>query len=75
MRCSLIPSSGMRFMNPIHLNATQVPVPVLDIDLFWHRYQLSSSNYLLWCTHHIGRQINHDDTIGEGDLDAETIAA
>jgi hypothetical protein len=38
-------------------------VPTLDIDLFWHTHQLSSHNYDAWCVQHIGRPINHDDTI------------
>jgi hypothetical protein len=67
-----------KFMNLIRLNATPNPVPALDIDLFWHTHQLSSSNYLPWCRHHIGRPVNHDDTVGKGDLATgldETIAA
>lgn len=67
-----------KFMNPIRLNATEMPVPALDIDLFWHTHQLTPSNYLPWCNHHIGRPINHDDTVGAGDLDtglAMTISA
>ena len=55
-------------MNLMRINATQAPVPALDIDLFWHTHQLSSSNYMPWCKHHIGRYINHDDTVGTGDL-------
>jgi hypothetical protein len=57
-----------KFMNLIRINATQAPVPALDIDLFWHTHQLSASNYMPWCKHHIGRYINHDDTVGTGDL-------
>lgn len=67
-----------KFMNLIRLNAVRMPVPALNIDLFWHTHQLSSSNYLLWCTRHICRRINHGDAIGEGDIGtglAETIAA
>jgi hypothetical protein len=57
-----------KFMNLMRINAVQAPVPALDIDLFWHTHQLSSSNYMPWCKHHIGRYINHDDTVGTGDL-------
>ncbi|KAN0101525.1 hypothetical protein V8E51_012035 [Hyaloscypha variabilis] len=66
------------FMNLIRVNATEMPVLALDIDLFWHTHQLTPSNYLPWCAHHLGRPINHDDTIGSGDLDtglARTISA
>jgi hypothetical protein len=57
-----------KFMNLIRINSVQSPVPALDIDLFWHTHQLSSSNYMPWCKHHVGRYINHDDTVGTGDL-------
>ena len=53
----------VKFMNLIRLNACSTPVPAMDIDLFWHTHQLSASNYLPWCTQHVGRIINHDDTI------------
>jgi hypothetical protein len=42
-------------------------VPALDIDLFWHTHQLSSMAYLAWCTKHIGRAINHDNTEGRNE--------
>jgi hypothetical protein len=57
-----------KFMNLIRINATEAPVPALDIDLFWHTHQLSSSNYMPWWKHHVGRYINHDDTVETGDL-------
>jgi hypothetical protein len=49
-----------KFMNLIRFNATEMPVPALDIDLFWHTHQLMPSNYLPWCTHHLGRPINRE---------------
>jgi hypothetical protein len=55
-----------KFMNLIRLNATEMPVPALDIDLFWHTHQLTPSNYLPWCNHHIGRPINREFTISIG---------
>jgi hypothetical protein len=67
-----------KFMNLIRLNAVSMPVPAMDIDLFWHTHQLSSSNYLPWCTRHVGRPINHDDTTPETELSTgsdETIDA
>jgi hypothetical protein len=57
-----------KYMNLIRINAVETPVPALDIDLFWHTHQLASSNYMPWCQHHIGRYINHDDTVGTGDI-------
>jgi Glycine-rich domain-containing protein-like len=67
-----------KWMNLIRLNAVPNPVPALDIDLFWHTHQLEPTNYLPWCTYHVGRSINHDDTINETSLSSgleETIAA
>jgi hypothetical protein len=37
-------------------------VPTLDIDLVWHTHQLFPQSYRSWCTQHVGRAINHDDT-------------
>jgi hypothetical protein len=56
----------VKFMNLMRVQNRMI-VPTLDIDLFWHTHQLSSLNYDSWCRKHIGRPINHDDTI-EGDL-------
>lgn len=67
-----------KFMNLIRLSAVSTPVPAMDIDLFWHTHQLTSSNYLPWCTYHVGRPINHDDTTPEAQLSnglEETITA
>jgi hypothetical protein len=43
-------------------------VPTLDIDLCWHTHQLFPQAYRGWCLEHLGKAINHDDTIGKGDL-------
>lgn len=43
-------------------------VPTLDIDLCWHTHQLFPVSYRQWCIEHLGTAINHDDTIGRGDL-------
>ena len=40
-------------------------VPTLDVDLFWHAYQLFPSSYHCWCESYLGRRVNHDDTMGE----------
>jgi Glycine-rich domain-containing protein-like len=53
-------------------STTQKPllcVPTLDIDLCWHTHQLFPRFYREWCTLFLARPINHDDTIGQGDLD------
>jgi hypothetical protein len=52
-----------KFMNLIRINATEALAPALDIDLFWHTHQLSSLNYMPWRKRHVGRYINHDDTV------------
>jgi hypothetical protein len=38
-------------------------VPTLDIDLLWHTHQLSPVAYEEYCKTHVGRRINHVDTI------------
>ena len=43
-------------------------VPTLDIDLCWHAHQLFPQAYQRWCLEHLGRAINHDDTIGKANL-------
>ena len=44
-------------------------VPTMDIDLCWHTHQLFPRLYREWCIRHLSRPINHDDTIGTGDLE------
>lgn len=43
-------------------------VPTMDIDLCWHTHQLFPRSYREWCLQHLQRAVNHDDTIGKGDL-------
>lgn len=57
-----------KFMNLIRVNQDPVIVPAVDTDLFWHTHQLTPSSCLPWCTHHIGFSINHDDSLGEGEM-------
>jgi Glycine-rich domain-containing protein-like len=57
-----------KFMNLIRMNRNPAIVPAVDVDLFWHTHQLTATNYLQWCTHHVGLPINHDDTVSEGEL-------
>lgn len=47
------------------MTRTSSLVPTLDIDLCWHTHQLYLGSYQRWCIHHIGRVIDHDDTIGK----------
>ena len=69
----------VKYMNLVRMNSTAGLVPAMDIDLFWHTHQLSAMTYLAWCTKHIGRAINHDDTGGPDEhsngLDATVIIA
>jgi len=67
----------VKFMNLIRLKVATNLVPAMDIDLMWHTHQLSK-DYLPWCLKHIGFYVNHDDTIGQSDLDTgleDTISA
>lgn len=50
------------------MNQNSAIVPAVDVDLFWHTHQLTETKYLLWCAHHVGFLINHDDTVGESEL-------
>ena len=68
----------VKYMNLIRVTGNPGLVPALDIDLFWHTHQLSSSNYLPWCAHHIGHHVDHDDAIGEAGVETaldSTVAA
>jgi hypothetical protein len=56
-----------KFMNLIRLDGATTPVATMDIDLFWHTHQLSSS-YLQWCTRHVDHHVNHDDTLPQTEL-------
>jgi hypothetical protein len=62
----LDPERYAKFMNLIRLNATEMPVPSLDIDLFWHTHQLAPSKYLPWGNHHIGFPVILECTISFG---------
>lgn len=51
--------------SPISRN---VLVPALDIDLCWHTHQLFPLEYRSWCISHIGRPVDHNDTITSSGL-------
>ncbi|CAK7201594.1 hypothetical protein SEUCBS139899_004302 [Sporothrix eucalyptigena] len=58
-----------KFTNLVREQAVATAVPAMDIDWLWHTHQLSGPhNYLRWCTRHLARQLNHDDTVEEGPL-------
>jgi hypothetical protein len=58
-----------KFMNLIRMNKNPAMVPAVDIELLWHTHQLSATNYLPWWIHHVGFPINHEDTVGEVELE------
>ncbi|KAG1797327.1 uncharacterized protein HD556DRAFT_1356096 [Suillus plorans] len=43
-------------------------VPTLDIDLGWHTHQLMASQYQKDCLSFVGRYVDHDDKVEEGQL-------
>ncbi|KAK4171644.1 hypothetical protein QBC36DRAFT_339591 [Triangularia setosa] len=44
-------------------------VPTLDIDLAWHTHQCAAWGYVQETKRRVGRFVNHDDSIGKGQLD------
>ncbi|KAH6632871.1 hypothetical protein F5144DRAFT_534795 [Chaetomium tenue] len=53
----------LKFLGLMKDHPEKVFVPTLDIDLFWHTHQLSPAAYDAYCCAHVGRPVNHDDTI------------
>lgn len=53
----------LKFLRLMKDHPKTVFVPTLDIDLFWHTHQLSPTAYDAYCRKHVGRPVNHDDTI------------
>ncbi|KAH6855531.1 hypothetical protein B0I37DRAFT_337966 [Chaetomium sp. MPI-CAGE-AT-0009] len=53
----------LKFLGLIKDHPKAVFVPTLDIDLIWHTHQLSPAAYDAYCRTHVGRPVNHDDTI------------
>ncbi|KAG2028327.1 hypothetical protein BDR03DRAFT_1028265, partial [Suillus americanus] len=43
-------------------------VPTLDIDLGWHTHQLMAFRYQNVCIALVGRYVDHDDKVEEGQL-------
>lgn len=48
-------------------------VPTMDIDLCWHTHQLFLGSYKQWSMQHLGRLIEHDDTVGTSTLNQSLI--
>ena len=59
-----------RFLRLLNSGQPEMRVPTLDIDLCWHTHQLVPFRYREWCVENLGRAIDHDDTIADGDLKA-----
>ncbi|KAK4150448.1 hypothetical protein C8A00DRAFT_36946 [Chaetomidium leptoderma] len=53
----------LKFLALIKSHPSTTFVPTLDIDLVWHTHQLSPAAYDAYCRAHVGRAVNHDDTI------------
>ena len=69
---SVIQASIARYHKFMHLmkvkKNSKLLVPTLDIDLAWHAHQTHPDQYRMFTTNVVGRLIDHDDTIGRGDL-------
>ncbi|KAK4243257.1 hypothetical protein C7999DRAFT_18376, partial [Corynascus novoguineensis] len=52
-----------KFLGLIQRHPSTTFVPTIDIDLVWHTHQLSPAAYDAYCRAHVGRPVNHDDTI------------
>lgn len=64
LRLPLAQARYGRFLQLIKTHEWTTFVPTLDIDLVWHTHQLSPFAYEAYCRAHVGRAVNHDDTIG-----------
>ncbi|KAK3387875.1 hypothetical protein B0H63DRAFT_471067 [Podospora didyma] len=58
-----------KFLKLLKLYPSTTIVPTLDIDLAWHTHQCSAVMYAKGMKDHVGRFINHDDSIVQGKLD------
>jgi hypothetical protein len=62
-------NATMRYFKFLSLMKENIPlVPTLDIDLCWHTHQIHASLYRTFTKKHVGRIINHDDTLPEKEL-------
>ncbi|CAI7566607.1 unnamed protein product [Penicillium manginii] len=62
---SLVSDHTFRYLKFLQLikESKSTLVPTLDIDLLWHTHQLSPAAYNKYCETHVGRRVNHVDTI------------
>ncbi|KAI8140520.1 hypothetical protein BJV82DRAFT_622892 [Fennellomyces sp. T-0311] len=51
------------FLKMIKAHPKQIMVPTLEIDLAWHTHMLHPVMYRRFTFYHIGRMVNHDDSI------------
>ncbi|KAG2747340.1 hypothetical protein P692DRAFT_20935613, partial [Suillus brevipes Sb2] len=56
------------FLNIMAESPASFFVPTLDIDLGWHTHQLMASRYQNDCLSFVGRYVDHDDKVEEGQL-------
>ncbi|KAG2145431.1 uncharacterized protein EDB93DRAFT_504192 [Suillus bovinus] len=56
------------FLNIMAESPASFFVPTLDIDLGWHTHQLMASRYQSDCLSLVGRYVDHDDKVEEGQL-------
>jgi len=57
-----------KFLDLIAIKGKKMLVPTIDIDLAWHAHQCHPSDYFTYTTQFTKRMLDHDDTIGSGDL-------
>ena len=64
---SAVERYGM-FIDLMATNPKLPAVPTLDIDLVWHAHQTEHVDYASFCRTKLSRLLDHDDTVGNGDL-------
>jgi len=57
-----------KFVDLIAFKRTKMLVPTMDIDLAWHAHQCLPRDYFAYTSGIMSRLLDHDDTIGSGDL-------
>ncbi|KAK5654722.1 hypothetical protein OQA88_7047 [Cercophora sp. LCS_1] len=57
-----------QFLTLMKRNPGKMLVPTLDIDLAWHTHQCAASGYVTDMKERVGRFVNHDDSIDQGEL-------
>ncbi|OQR96354.1 hypothetical protein ACHHYP_16010 [Achlya hypogyna] len=57
-----------QFVHLIGNSERVVAVPTVDIDLVWHTHQTHPQSYYSYSTAVARRMLDHDDTVGSGDL-------